>query len=630
MPAETHPYQHLPASGFWRSGVAQRGVPHFDQLWTPRFPMPRGTRFATAGSCFAQHISAWLRRHGHAWLDSEPAPAGLTERERSEGGWGVFSFRTGNIYTAELFLQWVRWAIGVEAPVNEAVEHDGAWYDPFRPLIPARGLPSAAAVSEARMHTLHAMRQALQQTDVLIFTLGLTEGWVHADGHAYPACPGTLRGHFDARVHHFVNRGVEAIVADLDRAFDALRAIRPGMRFLLTVSPVPLTATASGDHVLVATTYSKSVLRAAAGALRERRADTDYFPSYELISSFASRGRFYDENLRTVTAEGVDFVMGHFGRAIGDTLPADAARTAPAADAGPPDGDSARDVGQAPLPPRPPRPHGPHEPHEPHEPPADGDAVCEDILLDTWNRAAAPAASTRLCLIGDSHMGMLSAALGRLGVPHCGGMLMSGSDWFDNAFRPDGERILEPTADHGARQRWEQTLPFFTSRRGRGTASATVLLNLGLHTHVSVPSFLDWHLRKRGHLKLGLEDSRQFFFQINRDKLVVAEQLVREGYRVVLVTDPPTQHLDPETVRMVPAFEAYERLACSLFAEIGCDSFIARDHLGGAAFEARFTPATRLADGRMDWLHGSADYYAELARRLVDRYRLAAGAPAGH
>ena len=166
MPADPHPYQHLPPSGFWRSGVAQRGVPHFEQLWTPRFPMPRGTRFATAGSCFAQHISAWLRRHGHSWLDSEPAPAGLNEHERADGGWGVFSFRTGNIYTAELFLQWVRWAIGVDAPVNEAVEHDGAWYDPFRPQIPRRGLPSAEAVFEARAHTLQRMRQALLQTDV--------------------------------------------------------------------------------------------------------------------------------------------------------------------------------------------------------------------------------------------------------------------------------------------------------------------------------------------------------------------------------------------------------------------------------------------------------------------------------
>ena len=39
----------------------------------------------------------------------------------------------------------------------------------------------------------------------------------------------------------------------------------PKLRILLTVSPVPLTATAGDDHVLLATTYSKSVLRAGRG-----------------------------------------------------------------------------------------------------------------------------------------------------------------------------------------------------------------------------------------------------------------------------------------------------------------------------------------------------------------------------
>ena len=40
--------------------------------------------------------------------------------------------------------------------------------------------------------------------------------------------------------------------------------MNPKARLVLTVSPVPLAATASGSHVLPATIYSKSVLRAAA------------------------------------------------------------------------------------------------------------------------------------------------------------------------------------------------------------------------------------------------------------------------------------------------------------------------------------------------------------------------------
>ena len=63
----------------------------------------------------------------------------------------------------------------------------------------------------------------------------------------------------------------QEVVRDITTSFDALRVINPDLRFLLTVSPVPLTATASGQHVLTATTYSKSVLRSAAGFLSQNR-----------------------------------------------------------------------------------------------------------------------------------------------------------------------------------------------------------------------------------------------------------------------------------------------------------------------------------------------------------------------
>ena len=86
----------------------------------------------------------------------------------------------------------------------------------------------------------------------------------------------------------------------------------PSIRFLLTVSSVPLTATASREHVIPATTYSKSVLRAAAGYLSQTHQDIDYFPSYEIIAAPPSRGAFYEGNLRSIAAGGVDVVMETF------------------------------------------------------------------------------------------------------------------------------------------------------------------------------------------------------------------------------------------------------------------------------------------------------------------------------
>jgi hypothetical protein len=66
------------------------------------------------------------------------------------------------------------------------------------------------------------------------------------------------------------------------------------------------------DHVLVASSYSKAALRAAAGELAASHADVDYFPSFELISSPVFKGAFFEVNQRGVTPAGVQFVMDTF------------------------------------------------------------------------------------------------------------------------------------------------------------------------------------------------------------------------------------------------------------------------------------------------------------------------------
>ena len=98
-------------------------------------------------------------------------------------------------------------------------------------------------------------------------------------------------------------------------------ALNPNLKVLLTVSPVPLVATASGDHVLVATQYSKSVLRAVAGDAAQDHAAVEYFPSYEIIAAPPTRGAFFEPNLRGIAAEGVELVMRHFFAGIDLTAP---------------------------------------------------------------------------------------------------------------------------------------------------------------------------------------------------------------------------------------------------------------------------------------------------------------------
>ncbi len=311
----THPYQSLPGSAFWRTAVAEKHALHIDEMWNPKFQVLPEHKIVTAGSCFAQHIGKALQKRGYDWFNAEPAPSVMTDEEARHFNYGVFSFRTGNIYTARMLRQWVELAFDKREVPDDFWELGHRVFDPLRPAIEPNGFFSVADMLMSRQATLAAVRRAVREADVFVFTLGLTESWQnHHGGYEYAACPGTQAGQYDPERDHFENQNYRAIHRDLSTAIRLMKMENPRIKVLLTVSPVPLTATASGNHVLVATSQSKAVLRAVASDAVAARADVDYFPSYEIITSPAFEGRFFDANKRSVIPEGVNHVMETFFR----------------------------------------------------------------------------------------------------------------------------------------------------------------------------------------------------------------------------------------------------------------------------------------------------------------------------
>ena len=210
-------------------------------------------------------------------------------------------------------------------------------------------------VATQRERHLAAVREVFSSADLFVFTLGLTEAWVHAEtGTVYPTAPGTIAGSYDPAVHGFRNYGFREIYADFTAFRKLMMQHNRRMKFLITVSPVPLTATASGMHVEVATCYSKSVLRAVCGALVEAFPNVDYFPSYEIITSQNNRGVYFESNKRSVSPRGVETAMSLFLRAHG-------AEAAPA------------EV----------KPKGKHAVTAAQ---ADEDVICEEAMLDAFAR----------------------------------------------------------------------------------------------------------------------------------------------------------------------------------------------------------------------------------------------------
>jgi hypothetical protein len=299
-----HPYEGLPEWQYWRK-ANQGDVDPVTSAFTIRPEM----RIATAGSCFAQHISAALNANGFNYFVAEIDPG-----EDGEN-YGVFSARYGNIYTARQLLQLFRRAYGEFAPKPVAWQRGARFVDPFRPEIESVGFDSMDAVSASREVHFEAVRRMFEQLDVLIFTLGLTEAWRYKfDGAVFPVAPGVSGGIFDPRFHEFVNFGVQDVIKDLDDFLRGLSRVNVGARVILTVSPVPLVATYEPRHVLVSTTYSKAVLRVAADEIARTHPNVTYFPSYEIVTGNFSRGRYFESDLRSVTPDGVDHVMRMFFR----------------------------------------------------------------------------------------------------------------------------------------------------------------------------------------------------------------------------------------------------------------------------------------------------------------------------
>ena len=305
-----NPYARKPPEAFWKPGIAERAPNDIAPIPAKRFRLTTQDSIATAGSCFAQNVARHLKaRSGVHFLEAEPIAADQP----------AFSALYGNIYTARQLTQLAEEALGARRPYDIAWKRaDGRFVDALRPTMFADGFADEATAHAARARHLGAVRSLFSECTVFIFTLGLTEAWrSKRDGTVYPLAPGVVAEPAAPDEFEFHNFAYEEVRDDLEQFIARLKATNPEARMLLTVSPVPLTATYTDEHVLVATTHSKSILRAAASALTAKHDHVYYFPAYEIITGNFNRGRYYNNNLRTIAPEGVAHVMRVFDETYG-------------------------------------------------------------------------------------------------------------------------------------------------------------------------------------------------------------------------------------------------------------------------------------------------------------------------
>ena len=308
-----HPYKTFPQRNFWKTGLVQQNPFSIDSIYKKKFDISHNDKICTAGSCFAQHITKRFKAYGFNVIDNEPPPNSLPESEQLKHGFSQYSCRYGNIYTVRQLLQLSREALGEFLPSDTVWSKNNLFFDALRPNVFPGGIHSEKEVVYLRKLHLSKVKDALMSMDLLVFTLGLTEAWQHSQsGTVFPSCPGVIAGSYDDSKYSFVNFDYSSILEDFIAFLQLLQKYRENtFKVILTVSPVPLTATASSLHILPAAIYSKSVLRAVAGCLSSKFDYIDYFPSFEIVNNPMLNSIAFESNYRSVKPQIVDVVMNH-------------------------------------------------------------------------------------------------------------------------------------------------------------------------------------------------------------------------------------------------------------------------------------------------------------------------------
>jgi hypothetical protein len=317
------PYDSISDYQNWRKAVTQVDNSKLDPQSGTKFICTRDTKFVSAGSCFAQRIAESLQDYGFSYYVVEPGPPWLTREQKLDYSYGVYSARYGNLYTTLQLLQLMQRVRGEFQPVDEYWEAEEGYYvDPFRPSIQPQGFASVKELATDREQHFAHVAQMFRDLDVFVFTLGLTETWSsQIDDAAFPTCPGKRFGEFSPDRYYFRNLSLAENIEYMERFLELLSDWNPSARVILTVSPVPLAATMEDHHIIQSTTYSKAVLRVVAEEMRQRHENVDYFASYEIITATYNNERYFQDDKRNITPDGVDHVMWSFYRNFTNEAP---------------------------------------------------------------------------------------------------------------------------------------------------------------------------------------------------------------------------------------------------------------------------------------------------------------------
>jgi tetratricopeptide (TPR) repeat protein len=209
----------------------------------PKF-ISKATRFFTMGSCFARNLARSLNSSGYAALHME------------------ISEYINTTFANRVFVDWLSGA-----------EIDAAIRDRIAELLPQ---------GWNKENTL----RIIKDSNVFILTLGVAPAFFdRATGDFVLPRPSALNSRVLAEKYRYRTTSVQENVDNVLYLINFVRSISPGIKIVVTVSPVPLVASFEYESAVQADCLSKSTMRLVAHEVVNNSdvADIVYWPSFEVF-----------------------------------------------------------------------------------------------------------------------------------------------------------------------------------------------------------------------------------------------------------------------------------------------------------------------------------------------------------
>lgn len=259
----------------------------------PKFKLPANPRIFATGSCFAREIEHALHHQGLTVLSWTP-DLGVSNEHFHR-------------YTTHAIINDFRFALEDSWSEDNLVAVADKWSD-----YSGHNLFDTREEAIASRRGIIDRHKRIVDADVLFITLGLVEAWYDTQTGTYLNIPPSVQflgGRFELRVTDFAEN-----LASVQSFIALLRQHRPELKIIITVSPVPLRESFSGQDIVVANAYSKAVLRAVAQEVAQDDPLIDYFPSYEMVT-LADPNAAWLADYRHVQRPFVDQIITRFTQA---------------------------------------------------------------------------------------------------------------------------------------------------------------------------------------------------------------------------------------------------------------------------------------------------------------------------